>query len=558
MSMPRPHSQKITVTNFDLPSLHLLRPELTVTLHDAEMHLSEFNDDNSQALLLLDAVDTLTQLAKVLRLIHLEEGHVLASSLSAGFQKLYDERDQANDDLMMDVSEGIMILARYIEFVLLKETIAPSLLLPIINKLHKDLHQPLVNLSDLICNKNSSIVIANPAQNYQSIKTLGIDRKKLTEAYRVGLSVVLTSDGKQLLPQDLEKLKAMQAACEVVSQRTDSLFWQAAVAAVSDLATALPLNDLQKRALIFVEQQFNDYLPVSDARFADLVQFASTRNSKLAQQVQQTLSNNQLNETQLNSMRRFLFGPDGEVTTTLNQLIQQEIELIKAASDNYARQINLNPNTSEIDTMIAHLRDLSSVFKTLNLSEVSAALNQQIDQVKTWKQPTPDDFDALLANLMLAENAALNLAKAHTPGAVTLPLYNPTISLHQLETAYLTLVQESRTAIATIENALHDYLNDADKDILNITPVPDIMRAISGACLFLNLPKQSQLLKRGARVLQDLIEQNAPTLSEKQLAKIADIVMSADYYLESLQANKPAGDHAIQVGYRSLQHLLAA
>ena len=558
MSLPSPNSQKLTATNFDLPSLHLLRPELAVTLHDAEVHLSEFNDDGSQAPLLLDSVDTLAQLAKVLRLIQLEEGYELANSLSAGLQKLYDERDQPNNDMMMDVSEGIMTLARYIEFVLLKETIEPSLLLPIINQLHSDLNQSALQLSDLTANKNSSIVIANPEQNYQPLKSLGIDPKKLVEAYRAGLSVALTAQSNQLSPKELEKLKAMQAACEMVSKRTDSLFWHAADAAVSDLAGALPLSNLQKRALIFVEQQFNDYLPVSDSRFADLVQFASSRDSQLALQVQHKFSANTLDETQLKTMRRFLFGPDREVTSTLNQLIQQEIDLIKSASDSYARQDNLNSSTDEIDTMAQRLHDLSSVFKTLNLNEVSAALSQQIGKVKTWTQPTPNDFDGLLGTLMMAENAAINLAKSHTPGAVTLPVYNQTISLHQIETAHNTLVQESRTAIATIETALNDYLNDTDKDILHITPVPDIMRAISGACLFLNLPRQSQLLKRGATVLQNLIEQQGRELSEHELAKIADIVMSADYYLESLETNKPAGNHAMHVGYRSLQHMLVA
>ncbi len=558
MSLPSPNSQKLTATNFDLPSLHLLRPEIAVTLHDAEMHLSEFNDDSSQAPLLLDSVDTLAQLAKVLRLIQLEEGYELANSLSAGLQKLYDERDRPNNDMMMDVSEGIMTLARYIEFVLLKETIEPSLLLPIINQLHSDLNQPGLQLSDLTANKNSSIVIANPEQNYQPLKSLGIDPKKLVEAYRAGLSVALTAQSNQLSPKELEKLNAMQAACEMVSKRTDSLFWHAADAAVSDLAGVLPLSNLQKRALIFVEQQFNDYLPVNDSRFADLVQFASSRDSQLALQVQHKFSANTLDETQLKTMRRFLFGPDRDVTSTLNQLIQQEIDLIKSASDSYARQVNLNSSTDEIDSMAQRLHDLSSVFKTLNLNEVSAALTQQIGKVKTWTQPTPNDFDELLGTLMMAENAAINLAKSHTPGAVTLPVYNQTISLHQIETAHNTLVQESRTAIATIETALNDYLNDTDKDILHIKPVPDMMRAISGACLFLNLPRQSQLLKRGATVLQNLIEQQGRELSEYALAKIADIVMSADYYLESLETNKPAGNHAMYVGYRSLQHMLVA
>ena len=113
---------RMTATNFDLPSLHLLRQEIAVTLHDAEMHLSEFNDDNAQAPLLLDSVETLAQAGNVLRLIGLEEGAILAQALSQGFQKLYDEREQNDSELVMDISEGIMTLNRYVEFVLLKET----------------------------------------------------------------------------------------------------------------------------------------------------------------------------------------------------------------------------------------------------------------------------------------------------------------------------------------------------------------------------------------------------------------------------------------------------
>lgn len=48
--MMNQNKQKLTATNFDLPSLHLLRPEIQTTLKDAEVHLSEFNDDTEQAL----------------------------------------------------------------------------------------------------------------------------------------------------------------------------------------------------------------------------------------------------------------------------------------------------------------------------------------------------------------------------------------------------------------------------------------------------------------------------------------------------------------------------
>lgn len=551
-------SQRMTATNFDLPSLHLLRQEIAVTLHDAEMHLSEFNDDNSQAPLLLDSVETLAQVANVLRLISLEEGALLSNALSKAFQHLYDTRDQSDNELVMDISEGIMTLNRYVEFVLLKETIEPSLILPIINALHARLGLAEVSLNQITSSKNSSLVIANPEQNFQSLRDLGISNKTLVDAYRAGLSVALTATQRPTDPQDLAKLKAMQAACEAVSARSDSLFWQAADAAVSDLAAALPLSNVQKRALIFVEQQFNDYLPVNDSRFADLVRFASTRDGALAQKVQQKFSVNTLDSQQINTMKRFLFGPDREVTDTLNTLIQEEIDQVKTSSDTYARQDSVNPSDNELQAMVERMHTLSSVFKTLNLQSASDALNGQIDKVKNWSQPTPNDFDELLNSLMVAENASIFLAKSHTPGAVNLPLYNHQISLHQLDTAYTTLIRESRAGIAAIEAAFTEYLNDANHDVMHLINVPEMMRNVSGACYFLHLTHAGQLLKRVSNYMEILVQNGSHAISVDQLGKIADVVMAADYYLESLEVNKPAGHHAIKIGQRSLQQLMVA
>lgn len=556
--MMNQNKQKLTATNFDLPSLHLLRPEIQTTLKDAEVHLSEFNDDTEQAPLLLDSVETLSQVAKVLRLISLEEGAVLADILSKGFQKIYDNRDEEQTDAVMDISEGVMVLSRYLEFVLLKETIEPSLLLPVINNLNQRFGVPPISLTDLTQSKHSSLVIVHPEKNYQSLQALGVDYKKLVEAYRMGLIVALTAKKVPTNPDDLQKLKAMQSACEAIAQQSKSLFWQSAVVAVSDLAQVLPLNHVQKRALIFVEQQFNDYLPVNDSRFADLVRFASTRNSQLAQKIQQQFSNNTLDAEQLAVMKRFLFGPDRELSNTLNKLIQEEINAVKTSSDNYSRQDGIASPEGELEAMVTRLKDLSLIFETLNLQDVSNALNTQIAQVKSWSQPTPEDFDKLLEGLMVAENASIYLAKTHTPGVGSVPIYNQKISLYQLDTAYLALINESRSSIVNIETAFNEYTADVNRDIMHLTNVPEMMRNIAGACQFLGLSQPSRLLKRAAKHMEVLVQNGAHGVSPSQLAKLADIITSADYYLESLEVNKPAGQNAIKVGQRSLQNLMVA
>lgn len=550
--------QKLSATNFDLPSLHLLRPEIEVILHDAETHLSEFNDDASQAPLLLDSVDTLAQVSKVLSLIALTGADKLAQTLADGFQHLYDNRGNDEDELVMDISEGIMTLNRYIEFVLLKEIVEPSLVLPVLNTLNGKLGKPTLDLNSAELQSRKSLVIANPEQNYHSLEQLGIDSKTLVSVYRAGLDVALKATGKITDTAELQKLQAMHAATAAVSQRSDSLFWQAATTAVSDLAHALPLNNAQKRALIFVEQQFNNYLSISDARFADLVSFACQQNPNFVQQVQQKLASTGLNDGQKTAMKQFLYGPNREVTDTLNQIIQEEVDYIKTASDTYARGENIN-SAENIQIIVEKLNTLASVFKTLNLHEASQNLADQAKAVQAWQQPTPEDFDSLLSSLMIAENMAIDLAKSRTPGAITLPLYNQKISLHQLDTAYGILISESRAGVATIENAISQYMADPAKDLLNLANLPEIMENISGACLFLNLPEAHQLLKRASSYTATLLENtHSGGIAEAQLAKIADIMMSVDYYLESLEVHKPAGHQAMKMGQRSLQSLMAA
>ena len=112
--------------------------------------------------------------------------------------------------------------------------------------------------------------------------------------------------------------------------------------------------------------------------------------------------------------------------------------------------------------------------------------------------------------------------------------------------------------MASIESAFNDYLADSNRDVMNLINVPEMMRNIAGACYFLHLAHAGQLLKRVSNYMEVLVQNVSQGISAEQLGKIADVVMAADYYLESIEVNKPAGHHAIKIGQRSLQQLMAA
>ena len=547
----------LSVTDFNLPSLHLLHDEIIVTLKDTEIHLSEFNDDNSQAPLLLDSITVLKQLSCIFKLISLVGAEVLNTAIVNGLQRLYDSGDNNDTALIMDLSEAIMTLDRYVEFVLLTESVEPTLLLPIINKLNSHGQLAPIEGDYFATFGSSSVIIANPEQNFQPLHELNLDSELLTYAYRSGLGVALLNQDGVVSPEAQQNLDAMSAACALIAAHSNTLFWQAATAAVTDIATILPLNLSQKHTLIYLEQQFQSYLPVMDTRFADLVSFACQRDNEAAQLLREQYAANQLEDPQREQMKQFLFGPNRALTDTLNAIIQTQINMIKEDVDSYARGDSLNPADMQTAQIIEQLTVLGSALRLLGLSDAATSLSTAADAVGKWRAPSPEDFDHLLLALMHAENATIAMAEMHTPGAIYLPLNNAHISLHQLNTAYDTLIQESRTAIASAEQAINDYLAEPERDILNIQNIPEMLRQVAGAVRFLQLPTPASMLSQLSNYMHQRIESGG-RIDDSTLAYIADVIMAVDHHLDGFEHNRPVSKQALDVGQQSLSQLLAA
>ncbi len=547
----------LSVTDFNLPSLHLLHDEIVVTLKDTETHLSEFNDDNTQAPLLLDSIIVLKQLSRIFKLISLVGAEALNTAIVNGLQRLYDNGDNNDVNLIMDLSEAIMTLDRYVEFVLLTESVEPTLLLPVINKLNAHGQHAPITADYFSAFGSSSVIIASPEKNFQPLHELGLNNELLTDAYRSGLGVALLNQDGTVSADAQQKLNAMGAACALIASKTSSLFWQAAAAATADIAAILPLTLSQKHTLIYLEQQFQSYLPVMDTRFADLVSFACQRDNKAAQHLREQYAQNRLEEPQLEQMRRFLFGPNRALTDTLNTMIQTQINTIKEEVDSYARGDSVNSAEMQTAKIIEDLSALGSALRLLGLSNAADSLHAAAEEVGRWQAPSPEDFDRLLLALMHAENATIAMAEMHTPGAIYLPLNNPHISLHQLNTANDTLIQESRTAIANAEQAINDYLAEPERDMLNIQNIPEMMRQVAGAVRFLQLPTPASMLSQLANYIEQRIE-SGRRIEDGTLACIADVIMAVDHHLDGFEHNRPVSKQALDVGQQSLSQLLAA
>lgn len=541
---------------FDIASLHQLRPEIEASLKAIEYNISEFIDDETTAPALADSVEALEQVKAILGLIQLRGSSELTTALIDAISHLCNTGKNNDHELIYVVSEGVMLLGRYIEFVLLKDKIQPKLLLDKINAIRLRLKQPLLGESYFDDIPQVSALNFQNKSHYQSIAKLGQAAPFLQKLYRIGLRTALSIKDSKATPEQLKSLQLMKVACAQVHERLGSVFWESALAAVTDVQKALPLTPSRKRTLVLIEQQFyTQSADVSDNNFADVLSMAICRGNNASNALRTMVDVPLTTDSAFNDMYRFMFGPNRNVVDTVNELIQEEITQAKDRIDTEARKEKIQPEAFR--EIAIDLRDLALRLHMLGLKTAAAKVMKEAKAVSKWKEATPEQFTALLSALLYAENSSILMAKSHTPGAVSLPLNNTSISLHQLDTAFSELVKESRNTLANAERSVMSFITSQERDVLHLSNMPTMLSSVGGAMLFVDVPKGYKLLARAALYMKDLLK-DVNNVTDAKLSRIADVITAADYYLQSIEVNKPSGNQPLVIGARSLKQLLAA
>lgn len=536
-----------------MASLYQLRPEIETSLKMIELQISDFIDDASTAPALADAIEAMQQIRSVLTLIHLEGANELSSAIMDALEFFVASSDNTKEKLIYAVSEGVMILGRYIEFVLLREKLEPKLLLGAINSIRLNLQKSLLGESHF---QSITPKLQENQARYLPVSKLGSAAGLLQSMYRLGLVEALRTTGATSL-QSKPHVQLLQQVCQQVYERIGSAYWQAAVIATEDLHKILPLSSSRKHTLIGIEAQLATNQDELGAEgFADVVSMAISRSTEKAKALKYVYGLKSSTDEELHDMYHFMNGPNRDVIDTVNDLIQEEISQTKDKIDDLARSERFE--AQQYRDIAIDMRDLSLRLYMLGLKTAAQNVMLQAKTIATWvKKGNQAQYDALLKGLLYAENASTLMAKSHTPGAISLPLNNTDISLHQLDTAFEALIKEARSTLANAQGGMLAYTGSKEQDILHLHNLPTMLHAVGGAMLFVGAENGNKLLGRAAKYVTSALN-HYDVVPDVVLGRLADIISAADYYLECIESGRPSGEQPLVLGAHSLKHLLAA
>ncbi len=212
-----------------------------------------------------------------------------------------------------------------------------------------------------------------------------------------------------------------------------------------------------------------------------------------------------------------------------------------------------------------HLIPTLTVMENLRLplqlngkDDEAGVIKQQATKVNDWQADQnveSDAFHSLVDDLLMVENVAANLERSISPeDDIHRGSNNSGISLYQLDDARMTVVGECRAGLALAKRSISSFM-DNNWDAMHLSNLPGTFASIAGGLMFLELQRARGVTQACHQyIVHQLIEGGTPPTREN-METLADALTGVDYYLESMEEQKPIGDGVLEVAEESMKAL---
>ena len=235
----------------DVSALNLIKPEIDVSLTQIEGALSTFVEDNSNNGPLAECVEAMEQVYGALRLIDIPGASELAEVLFALLRQVNDFQEKTPDAYYSALGNGMMVLARYLEYVQIKAINLPQLLIPSINEARQVLSLPTLGegyFLDVPYLPDPNIGEPLAIDHAQAV----VLAKRIRLMYQIGTIGLLRDEAQPV------HFRLMRRALERATQlcgKPLALLWWVGEAALEAFSQGVSLNPARKHLLAQIEQQ---------------------------------------------------------------------------------------------------------------------------------------------------------------------------------------------------------------------------------------------------------------------------------------------------------------
>ncbi len=539
-----------TQIHFDPTALLIIKSEIDNSIKLVETAVNTLAEEQALPFGIDDALNQFEQCTQVLALIDMPLLSKMTQYSAELMRKIMAQPEQIVTNDVIALSEGTTMLRRYMEFICLREVKVPQFLLDTLNRLEKALGKPLTQEGH---NLQPLLGLITPSFNLPQAPSLE-KSQYIHQLYKLCLNRLIKQTETTLDLQGIKLVGVYVAglAADLPSQQ----YWQLVNVGLGHIEE-LSITEARLRSLIQVETNIGKFLAqpatyqsnLSD--LADILSICISQEDDVSGHIRSQLNigDEILSDTQLQVLSRHLYGPDHDTVQTVSQLMTTEMAQIR----NEIEYNHQNMSAEKTQELQQKLSQLANVFKVLNLNEAANELLQQSEKLSQPNTLTDATSIQQLMNSILASMNSIGiLERNYTSSRLQLKVNNMKISLDRLDEAHVTLLTETQTLITTVTDTLSLYTQDTASHSLEA--MPDYLKELSGAALFLGSPVQQTALIDAAQFTQQRLAQGQ-SIDAAQIDHILNIVAGLSLLVDNLQNKQPMLQSMFDVSLASSQQL---
>lgn len=544
-------------------SITLVRDELGQTLAVIEAALEAFAEDRSRTDDLARAHEAVAQVHGIARMLELPAAVVLLDDMRQALQR---PPAQLTDADLAALGRAALLLERYLEYVQLTDRPLPPLLVPGINELRAALGQPLLAESFFFELPGTLLRQPEPEPAQAAVEELPRLARRLRHMYQAGLLAVLRHQGGSGLKLMARAMAGMDRLCGPAP--LGSLWWlaQGVLQGLSMdrmLITAsrrqlLSQYDRQLKAVIYqgAEALASPPPPALVQESLYLLAIASVRSGVAGEIAAATALPMLTTEAELQQEMTRMSGASASVTRSVAAGLKEELGMLQQHLD-MVSQGALDTRCADLGEMFGRLAGtLEMVTLTTDAEHLRGRASQLQAESEQMLTPEHAQYPLLMDDVLCVENAIAALERRVAPrDDINRDIRNDKISMYQLDDARRTVVGECRAGLSLTKRSLTTYL-ESQGDTMHLVNVPSVLTGVSGGLMFLELQRAQQVLERCRGYIQEqLLAPEATVPPHSAMETLADAVTSVDYYLESMEEQKPIGEAVLDVAAASMAEL---
>jgi chemosensory pili system protein ChpA (sensor histidine kinase/response regulator) len=542
------------MTDLSSQTLHIVAKELAITLNEARAALEAYAERSDQSDFLEKCADQLHVAHGVLRLVEVygaallgeEMEHVTRYLLAAG-------NDQKRQIEGLDALMRAMVqLPTYLERVLSGGRDLALVLLPLLNDLRSVRGSPLLSEGTLLLLNLKSDQRAEPQRRGEGEPTQNIVQwaRRLRPRFQVGLLGYIR--GERTV-QNLEILAKVAERLEQVAttQAVFQLWWVVGALLEAVRANGLEGSATLKRLLGQADRQIKALYEMGEELYAEdppvdllnnllyYVARASTGGGRIAA-VRASFKLSELLpvDDTIEQERESLSAPSVKLMRTVAAAIKEDLSKVKDVFDIFVRRGG--GRSEELLPQLELLKKISDTLGVLGLGELRQRVQQEVASLSETVTEGRAPSEAALVNVagvLLSVEDSLDDQLVSlilpTPGGSAAAPGDQDVEFRLVSEAVL---RECIVNLARIKEAVSVAVQKpGDFPPQGLDNVPQLLRGITAGLLMLGKGRAVELMDAIGAEVRKLIEPGAPTPDAVRLERIADAIVSVEYYMETVQ-----------------------